>query len=265
MAEATKRQAIGKRLRFRIFERDKFTCHYCGRCPPEVRLVIDHVMPVVEEGITDEENLVTACHDCNSGKGGKILASHAPVNEAQMSQEYLEQIDLAQRSLLAIKARTQMRQAWVNHLCAVTGRSSIISRLAATVCNLINEFDPADVVHWIDLAFANVGASEVEITTYLCRRAQWMRDVESDAFECDQCEEHATMLYCKHCGASSTVSDPDVGMAEITRVCDKCAEEFAAWFSGQGTENTRGANTEGRPVRIDRGNNESQPGTEEAD
>lgn len=65
--------AVTKRLRFDVFKRDQFTCQYCGRKPPMVILEADHVIPVAEGGPDEIENLVTACFDCNRGKGAVPL------------------------------------------------------------------------------------------------------------------------------------------------------------------------------------------------
>lgn len=62
------RKSTGKRLRFRVFERDNFTCQYCGKRPPEVILVVDHFVAVSKGGENEIDNLVTACFDCNAGK-----------------------------------------------------------------------------------------------------------------------------------------------------------------------------------------------------
>ena len=62
------RRSTGKRLRFEIFKRDHFTCQYCGAQPPSIVLVIDHIDPVAEGGLTVIENLITACEPCNQGK-----------------------------------------------------------------------------------------------------------------------------------------------------------------------------------------------------
>jgi 5-methylcytosine-specific restriction endonuclease McrA len=72
------REPIGRRVRFRVLERCNFACSYCGRRPPEVELVIDHVDPVVLGGSSDEENLTAACRDCNAGKGAVPLKGHEP-------------------------------------------------------------------------------------------------------------------------------------------------------------------------------------------
>lgn len=67
------RESMSKKTRFEIFKRDSFTCQYCGKQPPEVVLVIDHINPVKEGGDNDELNLVTACEACNQGKGARKL------------------------------------------------------------------------------------------------------------------------------------------------------------------------------------------------
>lgn len=61
--------SISKRLRFEVFKRDNHTCQYCGRSAPEVVLQVDHIEPLSLGGENKPANLVTACRDCNSGKG----------------------------------------------------------------------------------------------------------------------------------------------------------------------------------------------------
>ncbi len=61
---------------FVIFERDEFTCVYCGKSSIEdgVKLVIDHVYPRSNGGENEILNLVTACCDCNAIKSGNNLS-----------------------------------------------------------------------------------------------------------------------------------------------------------------------------------------------
>lgn len=66
---------VSKRTRFEVFKRDKFTCQYCWRKPPEVILEPDHVIPSCDGGSDHMDNLVTACFDCNRGKAGVSLDS----------------------------------------------------------------------------------------------------------------------------------------------------------------------------------------------
>ena len=55
--------------RFNVFLRDKFTCQYCGAGK---NLTFDHLLPKSKGGMTDWENVVTACSTCNVQKGGKL-------------------------------------------------------------------------------------------------------------------------------------------------------------------------------------------------
>ena len=68
-----KTREVHLKLRFEILERDNFTCQYCGRKAPEVKLHIDHILSVKNGGLTIKENLITACDECNIGKGMKRL------------------------------------------------------------------------------------------------------------------------------------------------------------------------------------------------
>lgn len=69
MTAPKKREQIPQSVRFSVFRRDNFTCVYCGRSSPEVVLHADHAKSVAEGGLDIEANLVTACSDCNFGKG----------------------------------------------------------------------------------------------------------------------------------------------------------------------------------------------------
>lgn len=59
------------RLRFKVMQRDKFTCQHCGASPakdPSVELHLDHIVPWSKGGETTYENLQTLCSKCNLGK-----------------------------------------------------------------------------------------------------------------------------------------------------------------------------------------------------
>lgn len=72
-----KRTPISKRQRWEILERDGFKCRYCGRKAPDVRLEIDHQKPVAGGGCNCTSNLVTACFDCNRGKGVSVIGDNS--------------------------------------------------------------------------------------------------------------------------------------------------------------------------------------------
>jgi ribosomal protein S27AE len=62
---------------FNIFQRDNFTCIYCGKSSIEdkVKLHVDHIYPLAKGGKATIENLVTACEKCNVSKQHTVLHS----------------------------------------------------------------------------------------------------------------------------------------------------------------------------------------------
>ncbi|MCX6011396.1 MAG: HNH endonuclease [Chloroflexi bacterium] len=73
-----------KLTRLEIFQRDHFTCQYCGKQTSQ--LTLDHVIPRYRGGEHLWENVVSACIPCNRHKAGrtpseagmKLLCSPAP-------------------------------------------------------------------------------------------------------------------------------------------------------------------------------------------
>lgn len=55
-----------------VLARDDHHCQYCGRRYPVSKLSIDHVMPKSRGGKSSWTNVVTACNECNTRKGGRL-------------------------------------------------------------------------------------------------------------------------------------------------------------------------------------------------
>lgn len=90
-------------VRWRVLERDSFTCRYCGRSAPDVVLEVDHVEARSAGGSSDESNLVTACFDCNQGKKARdglsgliandwLKSLRRQVEELEITVEVLEEL-----------------------------------------------------------------------------------------------------------------------------------------------------------------------------
>jgi len=60
-----------KLTRAEVFNRDKYTCQYCGKTSHQ--LTLDHVVPRHLGGKHTWDNLVSACAACNLRKAGKTL------------------------------------------------------------------------------------------------------------------------------------------------------------------------------------------------
>jgi hypothetical protein len=56
------------KLRWRVLERDNFTCLSCGRQPPHVVLEVDHQISLADGGSNRMDNLRTCCSACHKGK-----------------------------------------------------------------------------------------------------------------------------------------------------------------------------------------------------
>ena len=54
-----------------IFQRDLYTCQYCGKKPALSELTIDHVSPRCQGGKTEWPNVLLACLKCNLKKDGR--------------------------------------------------------------------------------------------------------------------------------------------------------------------------------------------------
>jgi hypothetical protein len=88
---------VPQKVRFEIFKRDGFRCIYCGATPVSTPLHCDHVVAIADGGSNDPSNLVTACSDCNLGKGVvriekktlQPIATEADRDHADQIREYL--------------------------------------------------------------------------------------------------------------------------------------------------------------------------------
>ena len=56
-----------------IYQRDNFSCQYCGKRLPREELTIDHIIPRSHGGRSNWTNVVLACSKCNTLKGDLTL------------------------------------------------------------------------------------------------------------------------------------------------------------------------------------------------
>lgn len=155
-----KRKSISKRVRFSVFARDAFTCRYCGRQTDEVKLVIDHLIAVSKGGTNDEENLVTSCEGCNSGKSNLSIEQAAPneTDRLRKLQETREQRQTAEAISEAVKKKVEAKQAFVNAWCGITGRPSVDRGTIGIIYSYVEDFGFELVYRWVEIAFARVGS-----------------------------------------------------------------------------------------------------------
>lgn len=91
--------AVSRALRFSVLKRDNHTCRYCGAAAPDVKLTVDHVIPVALGGDDKPTNLVTACQPCNAGKGATPLEAETVADIEKNAIEHAHAIKLAAEML----------------------------------------------------------------------------------------------------------------------------------------------------------------------
>jgi len=106
-----KRRAISYGLRFRVIDRDRSRCVYCGRHSTEIELHIDHVTPVADGGDNDFWNLVTSCLECNLGKSARKTAFSVVGYRIYVSRRDNADIlkNIADNSAAQLKASSEYR------------------------------------------------------------------------------------------------------------------------------------------------------------
>jgi hypothetical protein len=148
-AASFKRKTISPGLRFDILNRDGFTCYYCGRRPPEVKLHIDHRIPVAKGGATVPENLFTACLECNLGKRTKEIGASDPTAETRRKAAR-EAITLANEAVIAEEARETLRIVIVNHWLDAFHEEECDPYTLKVIISYARQHGVETVLSWID-------------------------------------------------------------------------------------------------------------------
>lgn len=99
---------------------------YCGARPPEVKLVVDHVIPSTLGGDSDPSNLAAACEDCNYGKS-------ASSPDATLVAEVNE--DAAEWIAAMNKAAERQRARYGQTAAVKREREALVERCCEMVSN----------------------------------------------------------------------------------------------------------------------------------
>ncbi len=87
----SRRRSGVKFSRMNVYQRDHFTCQYCGQRVGWGELTYDHLVPRSRGGRTEFSNIVTACKPCNARKGHRtsdeagMFPLHPPRQPASLS------------------------------------------------------------------------------------------------------------------------------------------------------------------------------------
>lgn len=104
--------AVSRRLRYEILRRDNHQCRYCGAAAPDVKLTVDHVLPVALGGTDAATNLVAACNACNSGKSATTPDAPLVEDVSQDQARWGRAMAVAIEQRAAELAADRQRLAW---------------------------------------------------------------------------------------------------------------------------------------------------------
>lgn len=96
-----------KLTRYEVFQRDNYTCQYCGKTIKQ--LTIDHVIPRYRGGRQTWDNVVSACVACNRRKAG-LTPKEANMKLLKMP------VPAKENTLFYIPYHLQVRNEWVKYL-----------------------------------------------------------------------------------------------------------------------------------------------------
>lgn len=116
----TKKKPIPRELRKLVFERDNYTCRYCGQHAD--RPHCDHVYPESRGGATELSNLVTACRKCN-------IQKHAAIGVWPMPVDFLNRIDTLTNQADMADSRRREMEAQSDRVADMIGRSNLYAPL----------------------------------------------------------------------------------------------------------------------------------------
>jgi len=141
----SERITLGPKTRFEVFKRDSFTCQYCGQKAPDVLLHVDHIIAVANGGSNEISNLITACSNCNLGKGARALSDDSVIERQRRQLEELNERRL-QLEMMA-EWRKGLDALEANKLTAVVNR--IADKFLYERGTTLNDYGRQQVSNWL--------------------------------------------------------------------------------------------------------------------
>ena len=172
--------SVSKRTRFKVFDRDDYTCRYCGKTPSDgITLEVDHVTAKSKGGSDLIENLVTSCFDCNRGKSDLIIGCNHE-EPARVAMRRAQEIKEAKRLIAEKKKAERLRekqiQEWVNTICDAFGIESCPNRIATDCVRHAKEFGSASVIEWVDKISVKFKSPDSNANKYINGIARRVRE-----------------------------------------------------------------------------------------
>lgn len=175
---------MGNSTRFKVFERDGYTCRYCGQKPPDVVLEVDHFIPVKEGGDNQILNLLTSCKQCNSGKKARISRSPDEAVEYKAiiedKKEIVKQLKRIRALSLSIEFELEsMVDTCSNHWEYLHDGEKVLNiRGRSTIRTFLSSFTANKIMEAMDISFTRTNGGSVQEFKYMCGILQnWKKGI----------------------------------------------------------------------------------------
>lgn len=181
MGKMPKRKSIKPSVRWAVFARDGFCCRYCGARAGEegVQLTADHVISVADGGDDSINNLITACQNCNGGKGARSLQELPSASDvaARMEERAASVARQAEAMRASLDRAKELDQEAVNLKCNAydVKTVTVVPRELGMIIKLCREFGAETVLDWYRQA-CNRGVDEDQSIKYVCGIARNTRE-----------------------------------------------------------------------------------------
>ncbi len=169
MLEVPNVRHISKSLRFDVFQRDNHTCQYCGRTPPDVVLVIDHLNPVAQNGTDDFDNLITSCRECNEGKSDKLIQNFTGGFSKEEWRKHLRD-----RRVEILHQRQQRLEEVIQHWQKTLGHSYLKQSDNEAIYTFIESYEPDWIKAAIEISVRKKVDDYIKYTAVILRN--WAKD-----------------------------------------------------------------------------------------
>lgn len=159
------RKRLTKGVRFEVLKRDQFTCRYCGRKAPDVKLQVDHLVPVSKGGTNDLWNLACSCQECNCGKSAKHLGDAVPsldLNTESVAQDrkrlekYRDELNAKAKALVEAARSAMEYWAILNGDMDEDGWFYYLPSMKKSVLVFLKSITPEEVKKQMDRACSEI-------------------------------------------------------------------------------------------------------------
>jgi CRISPR/Cas system Type II protein with McrA/HNH and RuvC-like nuclease domain len=115
-------------IRRKVFERDGYTCAYCGQKFEMDDLEVDHIHPKSKGGKNNFINFITACCKCNCKKSNQILENPPKVNNIELNSKELKRYKKEFLGENYFKKHLRITVKTYNYLKKIKGKKSMAAK-----------------------------------------------------------------------------------------------------------------------------------------